>query len=54
MTCTIETANYEDGFWIVRVYVQAGASNSTTTHQFEGDVNMTDQAIHAAILALYA
>jgi hypothetical protein len=54
MTCTIENANYEDGFWIVRAYVQSNGGLSSTTHKIEGDVDMTDQALRAAVLALYA
>lgn len=54
MTCTIETANYQDGFWIVRVYAQTAHGQSSTNHYIEGDVDMTDQALRAAVLALYA
>jgi hypothetical protein len=54
MTCTIENANHEDGFWIVRAYVQNGSGLYSSDHKIEGDVDMTDQALQAAVMEVYA
>jgi hypothetical protein len=53
MTCTIENANHQDGFWIVRAYVQDGSGLYSSDHKIEGDVDMTDQALQTAVLDLY-
>ena len=54
MTCIIEIANYENGFWVVRAAVVSLNGVWSGIHHIEGDIDMTDQAIHAAVLALYA
>lgn len=54
MTCTIETANHADGVWTVRAYVTSPTANYSATYCFEGDVDMTDAALKATILALHA
>jgi hypothetical protein len=53
MTCTIEKSDYQDGLWIVRVYIQNSENHTSTTHHIEGDGSMTQQAIKDAILAFY-
>ena len=54
MTCIIEIANYENGFWLVRAAIVSPNGVRSGIHHIEGDVNMTEQALAAAILALYA
>jgi hypothetical protein len=54
LSCTIENAIYQDGFWIVRAYVQNGSRLYSSDHKIEGNVDMTDQSLQAAVLALYA
>lgn len=58
-TCTIESATHENGIWHLRASVvtldNKGKVIATRsgTNQIEGDVDMTDAALSAAVLALY-
>jgi hypothetical protein len=53
-TCTLETAHHEDGIWHLRTVVITPQGTRSGTHSIEGDVDMTDAALSAAVLALYA
>ena len=53
-TCSIEKAYFDDGVWDVIAFVTINGHSYTAGHQFEGDANMTDAALKAAVLALYA
>lgn len=53
-TCTLESAHHENGTWHLRTVVITHNGTRSGTHSIEGGVNMTDAAIKAAVLALYA
>lgn len=52
-SCEIEAAYYQDGIWYVRATISTPQGTRSGPHQIEGDVDMTDAAIKAAVLALY-
>lgn len=52
-SCEIETAFHQDGIWYVRATIVTPQGTRSGPHQVEGDVDMTDAALFAAVLALY-
>lgn len=58
--CTLDSAYHENGIWYLRATVVtknaegAEIANRSGTNQIEGPADMTDAALKAAILNLYA
>ena len=53
-SCTIETASYQEGVWHVYANISTPQGARSGPHQIEGDPEMTDAALKAAVLALYS
>lgn len=52
-TCTIESAEHQDGLWLIRAVVVTPQGTRSASYHFDGDADMTDADLVAMVLGFY-